>query len=175
MSDNQPIDDGKQATGANPDPAAKGGQSGTFTPPATQDDFDRMIADRISRERAKFADYDDLKTKASEYDKVVEASKTEQQKQAEELELLRQENSSFKAREQAAAWAKEVSDETGVPASALRGSTKEELAAHAAELKALITQPETRPQPIPGEGRPGALPLNGDGIETALKNALSIQ
>lgn len=55
-------------------------QPATFTPPATQEDFDRIIQDRIARERNKFADYDELKTKAAEYDQFKESSKSEQQK-----------------------------------------------------------------------------------------------
>lgn len=52
----------------------------TFTPPATQADLDRIIQDRLARERKNFADYEDLKAKATEYDKFKESSKTEQQK-----------------------------------------------------------------------------------------------
>jgi hypothetical protein len=51
-----------------------------YTPPETQAEFDRIIADRLKREREKFADYGDLKRKAGEYDKVVEAQKTAEQK-----------------------------------------------------------------------------------------------
>lgn len=57
---------------------------GTFTPPASQADLDRIIQDRVARERNKFArelaDYDTLKAKATEYDQFKESSKTEQQK-----------------------------------------------------------------------------------------------
>lgn len=73
-------------TGAQGDDAAKGGQSGNYTPPATQADLDRIIADRIARERAKYADYDDLKAKAAKYDEAVEAQKSEAQKAIERAE-----------------------------------------------------------------------------------------
>ena len=59
------------------------GQQGTgegFTPPQSQADLDRIIQERIARERNKFADYDDLKAKATEYDQFKESSKSEQQK-----------------------------------------------------------------------------------------------
>lgn len=55
-------------------------QENTFTPPASQADLDKIIQDRIARERNKFADYDSLKAKATEYDQFKESSKTEQQK-----------------------------------------------------------------------------------------------
>ena len=66
---------------------AKTTESKTFT----QDELDKIVADRISRERKKlekFADYDDLKTKASEYEKALEEKRLAElsaQERAEEL------------------------------------------------------------------------------------------
>ncbi|UQZ22635.1 hypothetical protein M5595_20910 [Eubacterium limosum] len=60
------------------------------------------------------------------------------QKLNERLENAEKENAAYKQREQLVGWAKEVSDTSGVPANLLRGSTKEELMAHADELKALL-------------------------------------
>ncbi|MDB5716442.1 MAG: scaffold protein [Sphingomonadales bacterium] len=54
-----------------------------YTPPASQADLDRIIGDRLAREREKFADYADLKTKATEYDKAIEAARTDQEKAVE--------------------------------------------------------------------------------------------
>lgn len=51
-----------------------------FKPPATQADLDRIIGDRVARERAKYADYDDLKAKAEAHDKAAEEAQTEQEK-----------------------------------------------------------------------------------------------
>lgn len=53
---------------------------GTFTPPATQEDLDRIVGQRLSRERAKYADYDDLKAKAEKFDEAESATKSELQK-----------------------------------------------------------------------------------------------
>ena len=36
----------------------------------TQDEVNTIIADRLNRERAKYADYDDLKAKASQADSL---------------------------------------------------------------------------------------------------------
>lgn len=56
-------------------------------PPAdktfTQADIDRIVADRLARERGKYADYDDLKSKAAEFDKLAEQQKTEAEKAVE--------------------------------------------------------------------------------------------
>jgi hypothetical protein len=60
----------------------KGGSE--YKPPASQADLDRIITERLARERSKFADYDDLKTKAAEFDRLAEASKTEQERAVEQ-------------------------------------------------------------------------------------------
>lgn len=62
-----------------------------FTPIASQADLDKIISERLSRERAKYADYADLKTKASEFDKIAEASKTELEKMQDALAASRAE------------------------------------------------------------------------------------
>lgn len=51
-----------------------------FKPIASQEDLDRIIGERLSRERGKYADYDDLKAKAAKFDEVDAASKTELQR-----------------------------------------------------------------------------------------------
>jgi hypothetical protein len=62
-------------------------ESKTFT----QDELDKIVADRIARERKKiekFADYDELKTKASEYEKALEEKRLAElsaQERAEEI------------------------------------------------------------------------------------------
>jgi hypothetical protein len=56
-----------------------------FTPITSQDDLNRIIAERVQRERGKYADYKDLKAKAARLDEIEEANKTEAQKAAERL------------------------------------------------------------------------------------------
>jgi hypothetical protein len=57
----------------------------------TQEELDKIVADRIARERKKvekFADYDELKTKASEYEKALEEKRLAElsaQERAEEI------------------------------------------------------------------------------------------
>lgn len=60
-------------------PAAPEGGS-EFKAITSQEELDRRVGDRLARERAKFADYDDLKAKAAKFDEVDQASKTELQK-----------------------------------------------------------------------------------------------
>lgn len=49
----------------------------------TQADVDRIVQDRLTRERSKFADYDNLKTKASEFDKLQSEQMSELEKAQE--------------------------------------------------------------------------------------------
>ena len=46
----------------------------------SQEALDRIVGDRVKRERAKFSDYGDLKAKASQLDALSEASQTETEK-----------------------------------------------------------------------------------------------
>jgi hypothetical protein len=56
-----------------------------YTPPASQADLDRIISDRLARERSKYADYDALREKAQYWDQIEQASKTEYEKAQEEV------------------------------------------------------------------------------------------
>lgn len=55
----------------------------------TQSEMDAIIGDRLKRERAKYADYDELKAKAAKYDEAEEAGKSELQKAVEERDRLK--------------------------------------------------------------------------------------
>lgn len=48
----------------------------------TQADIDRIVAERLTRERSKFADYDDLKSKAAKLTELEKAQMSEAEKQA---------------------------------------------------------------------------------------------
>ena len=135
-----------------PTPAPAKPEPPAYTAPATQADLDRIIADRLSREKAKYADYEDIKAKASEYDKVQEASKTELQKLQDRLAA------SEKAAAEATAKAlrADVAAAKGVPASLLSGDTKEALEASADALIAFRGQ---TPPPLPA----AAPSANGQG------------
>lgn len=61
-----------------------------FAAITSQEDFDRRVQDRLKRQRDQFKDYDDLKAKASEYDKLAEASKTAEQKATDRAQAAEQ-------------------------------------------------------------------------------------
>ena len=68
----------------------------------TQAEVDAIIGDRLKRERAKYADYDELAQKAKAYDEATEAQKSELQKAVEERDRLRAEVEGFKAEKERA-------------------------------------------------------------------------
>src|SRR6185312_2466466 len=98
-----------------------------FKAPTSQEDLDRIIQERVARERKKYEGFDDLKAKADLFDAVKAEKETLAGRVAE-----------FEAEKDRAALVSTVADESGVPAAALRGSTLEELTAHAETLKALL-------------------------------------
>lgn len=101
-----------------------------FKPITSQEEFEKALGKRLERERSKYADYDDIKTKAAEYDKAQEAAKTEQQKLAERAEAAEKRAAEFESK----ALRSEVAAAKGVPAGSLSGTTKEELEKSADDL-----------------------------------------
>jgi hypothetical protein len=71
---------------AEPEAAAPAEAGGKQEAAFSQADLDRIVADRIARERAKYKDYSDLKSKAAEHDKAVEAQKTAEQRAQDEAD-----------------------------------------------------------------------------------------
>lgn len=108
-----------------------------FEPIASQEDLDKIIQTRLARERSKYADYEDLKAKAAEYDKAVEANKTELEKAIERADKA-------EAQLRAATHAQErleVIAEFQIPADLqelVTGESKDELISKAEKLVAVI-------------------------------------
>lgn len=87
--------------------AGDGGKS-SWRAPESQEEFDRIINARLSRERAKYADYDDLRTKAAMHDaleaelgtaadKAAAAARTEAEGKTRETFVPRLVRAEFKA------------------------------------------------------------------------------
>lgn len=114
-------DNGTQGTQGAPQ-----GQQGTGQDSFSQEQVDAIVRDRLAREREKYKDYNDLKSKAAEYDKQQEASKTELQKAQEQAEALRKELSGLKEQEKVRSIRTKVSGETGVPSELLTGDSEED-------------------------------------------------
>lgn len=131
------------ATGAEGITAPESGREpgNTATEPArtfSQAEVDAIIGDRLTRERAKYADYEDLKKKAATAEKSEKDLQTEKDRAADlqtKLDALQKELDARNARDK-------VSAETGVPAAILTGQTVEECKTQAdAIIKWHGTQP----------------------------------
>lgn len=75
------------------EPGGDGQQQGNEPPSGgertfSQSEVNRIVEDRLRREQAKYADYDDLKAKADKFDEQEEANKSELQKANEANQKL---------------------------------------------------------------------------------------
>lgn len=96
-------------------------ESKTFT----QAEVNKLVAERLQREKAKYTDYESLKEKADKLDALEESSKSELQKATEKAERLEKELKSIKEEQSVKSIRDKVSEETGVPASLLTEKTEE--------------------------------------------------
>lgn len=127
------------------------GQDRTFT----QAELDAIVGDRLKRERAKYADYVDLKAKVEEY----EASKQTYEDAVKRASEAEAKLGVIQAKADREALVNEVAAETKVPAnliSMLSGKTKEQLLEQAEALKPQFATP------IASDNGIGANVGNGD-------------
>ena len=116
--------------------AASSGAEG-FKAPESQEELDRIIQKRIDRERAKYTDYEDIKTKTESLATELEAAKAELAEAAKgagrvgELEAA---VSAAEKRAERAEIAADVASRKGVKLKYLTGDTREELEASADEF-----------------------------------------
>lgn len=140
-----------------------GGHDDGFTPPATQAELNKIIADRVSRERAKYADYADLQSKAAKFDDLEKANKSEAERLAEEANTARSEAEAARAellRYRVAA-SHGITDADDIDLF-LTGKDEETLTKQAERLAAR-SEDSARPRPPrpdPNQGRPGSGPAS---------------
>lgn len=115
----------------NTDPQGQQEQAPEFTPITSQEDLNRVIGERIKSVKAKFADYSDLKAKASRLDEIEQASKSELEKAQERIAELE----GTVSQAQRAALVTRIASEEGVIPEVLHGDTEEEMRAAAARIK----------------------------------------
>ena len=109
-----------QETGAQGAQTAAG-QETTFS----QADVDRIVAERLSRERAKYGDYESLRDKAAKFDAAEEANKTELQKAKDQAAKLQAQIDQMKKADGERQAREKVAAELKVPASLLTASDEE--------------------------------------------------
>jgi len=133
-------------------------QGKSFEPIASQEALDKIVQARVARERAKFADYDDLKDQAAKFAEFEESQKTEAQKTADRLAAAEKRAAELEAKAARA----EVAAAKGVPASLLTGNTVEELEASADALIAFKGE-QAKGLIVPDQGKtPKVTPENAD-------------
>ena len=130
MSDDITADAGEQTEATSEE---------TFKAPASQEELDRIIQSRLARDRAKFADYDELKKAADRLAEIESANKTEAEKAAARADAAEKRAAELEAK----ALRAEVAAAKGVPSALLTGSTQEELEAAADALIAFRGEPKS--------------------------------
>lgn len=68
-----------------------------FKPITSQEELNKLIGERINSVKAKFADYDDLKTKAQKLAEIEESKKSELEKVTERIAATERERDAAKA------------------------------------------------------------------------------
>lgn len=114
----------------------------------SQEQFDGLVKDRLGRQQKTI---EDLTTRADTAEASLATVTQERDTATTRAEVAEQSVTEFQGKEQVAAWRTEVAATTGVPVGILRGTTKEEFEAHAAELKPLLTAQEAPVIPRQGD------------------------
>ncbi len=109
----------------------------------TQDEVNAIVGRRVAETSAKYADYEELKTKAQAFDAAKEASKSELQKATERADALQAKLDKMIADDNTRKVRDKVSVDTGVPASLLSGMTEEECVEQAKAIMAFAKPTKT--------------------------------
>lgn len=143
--DDEDDSDGDDEDDEDEDDKSDSGEGDGFKPITSKEEFNRILGKRLQRERAKFADYEDLKQQVSSQEATISDLREKLGKQ----EMQEKRTS--------------IASEAGVPENLLRGATEEELKAHAEELKAAFNKTEEDEQT--GARRNARSPHTGTGQE----------
>lgn len=149
----------------------EGGNTSGETPAAdefksitSQEEFEQRLGKRLERERGKFADYDDLKTKAAKLDEIEAANQTEAEKQAKRLADLEAELSTTRrdSLRIKIASANGITDAEDIDLF-LTGTDEETLTKQAKRL-AERTADRKKSHVVPGEGKTPSSNSGDDGM-----------
>lgn len=123
-----------------------------FKPITSQDDLNRIISERVQRERAKFSGFDELKAKAAQFDELEQKNKSELDKANDRLAALEKERD----QERASAMRLRVAAKHGISDDDadlfLTGSDEETLTRQAERLQAREADRKKQGNRAPREG-----------------------
>lgn len=146
-------------------PSMEGSEPKTFT----QEQVNALVGSARTHERQKYPNYEQYKAAFEELEKIKEGEKSDLQKAIERAEKAEGERNALQAEKDKSSWASEVAKATGVPAEVLRGSTKEEMEAHAEALK-----PHFSKSAAPVVGSDGFAPAAGAAVTNAERFARAL-
>lgn len=156
--------------------APEGGNNSAETPGAdefkaitSQEDLNRLITDRVNRERAKYADYKDVKTKAAKLDEIENANRTEAEKAQARIAELESELTGVRGEFTRTRIAAEhgITDPEDI-ALFLTGSDEETLTKQAQRLAGRTEDRKKQGNVVPNEGKTASA-LAGDPGRAFLK------
>ena len=151
----------------------EGGNDSGETPAAdefkavtSQDDLNKIISERVNRERAKFSDYKDLKAKADRLAAIEAANQTEAEKAAARVAELEAEVASTRRDSMRL----KIAAEHGITEADdidlfLTGTDEETLTRQATRLADREADRKKNGNHVPGEGRNPAS-AEGEGLQT---------
>ncbi|CQR25879.1 phage protein [Streptococcus varani] len=138
----------------------------------TQEELESIVKARVAREREKFSDYDQLKTKVADfeakeanYQSTIESLKTEKTELSGQIDTLNGELKQTKVQ----SLRQRMATEYGLPldlADRLQGEDEDSLKADAESLSAVIKPPQPTPPAKSNE------PTISDSKEVALKEVV---
>lgn len=117
----------------------------------TQSEIDRIIAERLAREREKYADYATLKEKAAKFDEAAEASKTELQRATDRANELQRKLEEREKADGEREIRERIAAEAKIPATLLTGADEETCRTQAAAILAFVKTANYPTVPDAGE------------------------
>lgn len=118
----------------------------------SQADVDEIVKSRLAKERAKYGDYEVLQQKASKFDEMEEANKSELQKVTERANALQQQLDAMNRANEIRGIREKVASEIGVPAALLTGETEEECTTQANGILAFKNEQQASKYPSVKDG-----------------------
>lgn len=151
-----------------------------WTPPASQEEFNRIIQERVGRERSKYGDYSDLKAKADRLDQIEQQGQSETQKLTAERDSWKSKAEALQRQFDRQNLAKQVAREKKIDdPDLLVGDTEEEMKAFADKLLAFRGPKgdeegnNNEQQQQNGGRKPGYVPTAGTGGAAPTKTGVS--